>query len=281
MAGTPVSSFHVRSGSTGAGRTVLACTAVTGMRSRAPAVAVALAVCVAAGSACSADPPASVGDPPGPTSARYPVHTSIVATTFWVGEVFDPDAADGSQVLSTYDGDWLASYGGCDGAVVDGTCRTEARDASNGYFPTAMTPLENPFYLDLPFDDVNDPSAAARRADVVPWAHDPGWAEKLADPEQSIMKNRWVAIAHGDRVCFGQIQDAGPGEYDDAEYVFGTDDARPANHRYNGAGMDVSPALNGCLGFSELNGDGDRVDWWFVDDADVPAGPWLILPTAG
>jgi hypothetical protein len=212
---------------------------------------------------------------------RYPVHTSIVATTFWVGEVFDPHADDGSQVFSTYDDHWMSAYGGCDGVVVDDECRTERRVAENHFFPTRMTPRQNPFYLDLPFDDVNDPSAAARRASVVPWAHDPGWAEKLADPQQSIMRNRWVAIRKGSAVCYGQIQDAGPGEYDDAEYVFGTHDERPANGRYNGAGMDVSPALNGCLGFSELNGQNDRVDWWFVDDADVPEGPWRIVVTTG
>ncbi len=215
-----------------------------------------------------------------PHAARYPLHTSIVATTFWVGEIFDPHAADGSQVISTYDDAWLEHYGGCDGVVVAGDCRTERRVAANNYFPTRMTPRQNPFYLDLPFDDVNDPRAAAERASVVPWAHDAGWAAKLAAPEQSIMKNRWVAVRRGGSTCYGQIEDAGPGQYDDARYVFGTDDARPANTRYNGAGMDVSPALNGCLGFSELNGSDDRVDWWFVDDADVPSGPWRILVTA-
>ena len=235
---------------------------------------------VAACSARSGGEQRSAGpSPEAPREGRYPIHTSIVATTFWVGEVFDPDADDGSQVVSTYDDAWMVNYGGCDGVVVDGDCRTERRVAANGYFPTSMTPRQNPFYLDLPFDDVNDPEAAARRATVVPWANDPGWAEKLADPEQSIMKNRWVAVRKGTEVCFGQIQDAGPGEYDDAEYVFGTHDERPANERYNGAGMDVSPAMNGCLGFRDLNGEDDRVDWWFVDDDDVPPGPWLRVVT--
>jgi hypothetical protein len=207
------------------------------------------------------------------------VHTGIVSTTFWVGEIFDPNAADGSQVISTYDDNWLANYGGCDGVVTKGTCGTERRTAANGYFPTQMTPRQNPFYLDLPFDDVNDRTAAAQRASVVPWAHDPGWAQRLADPNQSIMKNRWVAIRKNGVVCYGQIEDAGPGQYHDAAYVFGSNDARPANGRYGGAGMDVSPALNGCLGFSELDGDADQVDWWFVDDVDVPPGPWKTVVT--
>lgn len=215
-------------------------------------------------------------------SGEYPWHTDIVATTFWVGEVFDPDADDGSQVYSTYDSGWLASYGGCDGVIVDGTCETEPRSAADDYFPTVTTPLENPFYLDLPYDDVNDPDGFAMRGDVIPWASEPAYRDAVDDPGVSLMKNRWVRLTANGRTCYGQIQDAGPGEYDDAAYVFGDDDRRPANTRYNGAGMDVSPALNGCLAFAELNGDSDRVDWQFVDDADVPDGPWRrIVTTSG
>lgn len=43
--------------------------------------------------------------------------------------------------------------------------------------------------------------------------------------------------------------------------------------------MDVSPALNGCLGFSNLDGQDDRVDWQFVDEEDVPDGPWRRIIT--
>ena len=212
----------------------------------------------------------------------YPKHTNIISTTFWVGEIFDPNASDGSQVISTYDSGWLAHYGGCDGVVVRSDCQTEQRTASNGYFPTSMTPKQNPFYLDLPFDDVNDPGAFAQRAAVIPWANDPGYAGKATDDSFSYMKNRWVAITKAGRTCYGQIEDAGPGEYNDAAYVFGSGDQRPANSRYNSAGMDVSPALNGCLKFSDLNGEDDHVDWQFVDAADVPAGPWrTVITTSG
>jgi hypothetical protein len=209
----------------------------------------------------------------------YPWHTDIVATTFWVGEIFEPAAADGSQRRSAYDKDWMASYGGCDGVVVGGVCDTERRIPANGYFPRNMTPKENPFYLDLPFDDVNDPSAFAMRGQVVPWADQPGYAGRAGDRTFSFMKNRWVRLVRGDRVCYGQIQDAGPAVYDDAEYVFGDEDARPANTRFNGSGLDVSPALNGCLGFSQLNGSTDRVSWQFLEFEDVPDGPWLTIVT--
>ncbi|MFF0910457.1 hypothetical protein ACFWZW_07185 [Microbacterium enclense] len=209
----------------------------------------------------------------------YPWHTDIVATTFWVGEVFDPAADDGSQRISAYDSDWLGSYGGCDGVEVDGQCRTEPRTAEDGFFPTRMTPRENPFYLDLPFDDVNDDEAFAARGDVVPWAGEPDYADDVDDRSVSLMKNRWVALHKDGRLCYAQIQDAGPGEYRDAAYVFGDDDRRPANARYNGAGLDVSPAVNGCLGFAELDGEDDRVDWAFVDERDVPPGPWTRVVT--
>lgn len=213
-----------------------------------------------------------------PTS--YPLHTGIVATTFWVGEIFDRNAADGSQVYSTYDAQWQAHYGGCDGVIVNGSCQTERRTAANDYFPSAMSPRQNPFYLDLPFDDVNNSAAFQQRGQVIPWAHDPAYANDIDDPSVSLMKNRWVQLRHSGHVCYGQIEDAGPGDYDDARYVFGTGNARPASTRYNGAGLDVSPALNGCLAFTDLNGDDDQVDWRFVDDATVPAGPWTKIVTS-
>lgn len=214
-----------------------------------------------------------------PQSRQYPWHTNIVATTFWVGEILDPSAPDGSQTVSTYDANWQANYGGCDGVIEDGVCRTERRDASNGFFPTKMTPRQNPFYLDLPFDDIHDPTAFAMRAKVVPWADDPGYRGRADDPTFSFMKNRWVELRKDGKTCYGQIQDAGPAVYDDAAYVFGNDDRRPANSRFNGAGLDVSPALNGCLGFSQLDGQNDRLDWRFVDAADVPDGPWKRIVT--
>lgn len=224
----------------------------------------------------SASAPATQAAGPGRT---YPWHTDIVSTTFWVGEIFDPNASDGSQVLSTYDGKWERHYGGCDGVSSHGKCETERRTAANGYRPSDMTPKENPFYLDLPYDDINDRTGFADRDRVVPWADDEPYASHHGDQSFSYMKNRWVEIRKGSQVCYGQIQDAGPGQYHDAAYVFGSDDARPANKRYNGAGMDVSPALNGCLGFAELNGEDDHVDWRFVEAADVPSGPWSTLTT--
>lgn len=221
---------------------------------------------------------ASHGSTGATNSGKYPWHTGIVATTFWVGEVFDPNASDGSQVMSTYDSNWMESYGGCDG-VVTSSCQTEARVPGNGYAPQSMTPKENPFYLDLPFDDINNNVAFKERATAVPWANDPGYKGQATNSSFSYMKNRWVKIRKGGDVCYGQIEDAGPGQYQDKAYVFGTGDARPANKKFNGAGLDVSPALNGCLKFSDLNGENDKVDWQFVEQKEVPSGPWMTIVT--
>ncbi|MBG6225988.1 hypothetical protein IWX63_002574 [Arthrobacter sp. CAN_A2] len=212
---------------------------------------------------------------------KYPWHTNIVSTTFWVGEIHDAAASDGSQEYSTYDSRWMESYGGCDGVRTAAGCQTEQRVAANGYFPSSMTPRENPFYLDLPFDDVNHPAAFADRRSVIPWAAGDaaGNPSITADRNYSFMKNRWVKLRKGWSVCYGQIQDAGPAVYNDREYVFGHDDRRPASTEYNGAGLDVSPALNGCLGFNGLNDKNDRVDWQFIDEADVPDGPWKRIVT--
>lgn len=237
---------------------------------------------------------------------RYPVNTRIISTTFWVGEIFNPKLPDGSQVCSTYDSKWAyhwsgvnkgkvprdaracpgAIKGGCDGVTNQSgkTCETQARTAKNDYFPTSVPkPKENPFYLDLPYDDLNDPVGFANRCADIPWAKDAGYAGHCTDKRFSYMKNRWVEITGPNgRVCYGQIEDAGPSHgklYHDATYVFGKTDARPMQTHFNHAGMDVSPALNGCLGYAELNGDHDKITWKFIDTASVPKGPWTIVVT--
>lgn len=239
----------------------------------------------------------------------YPVHTNIVSTTFWVGEIFDASLPDGSQVCSTYDSQWAYHWsgvnkgkvpstadgcpgsikGGCDGVTNSaGTkCATEARIVSNGYFPRSVpTPKENPFYLDLPYDDINDPIGYKNRCANIPWANDPGYVGHCTDKTFSYMKNRWVKITGPNgHICYGQNEDAGPSHgnlYHDAKYVFGSSDARPVQKQFNNAGMDVSPALNGCLGYAELDGENDHVTWQFVDAVDVPNGPWKkIVTTSG
>ena len=180
----------------------------------------------------STTPPTTVVPPESTSTRSYPLHTNIVATTFWVGELFNASLSDGSQVCSTYDSAWAYHWSGinngtvpsgaagCAGSIVGGcdgvpgannTCSTEARTATNGYFPTKVTPKENPFYLDLPYDDLNDSTAFAQRCTTIPWANDPGYAGHCTDKSFSYMKDRWVKlIGANNNVCYGQIEDAGP-----------------------------------------------------------------------
>src|SRR3989344_472623 len=193
--------------------------------------------------------------------SSYPIHRNITATVFWVGE---PQGGGSSEdnAISAWDDNWQQSYGGFDDP--------ENRD---GYYPVGFTPKETPFYLDLPYNDFNDNGDRKSNAfDVVPWANQKTWSNN-----ESFMKNRWVKLAKDGKVCYGQIEDAGPYEYDGVDYVFGS--AKPKNHLANSAGLDVSPALRDCLDFEGINNADNRVDWQFVEFSDVPSGPWKEIIT--
>ena len=198
-----------------------------------------------------------------PQPSQYPLHTNITAAVFWVGEPQGNGSSE-DNALSAWDDDWQVHYGGYDDY-----------QNRNGYYPTGFTPKENPFYLDLPYNDFNDNgNPKSNRLTVVPWANEKNWSS-----EESMMKNRWVKITRNDIICYGQIEDAGPYQYDDYNYVFGTNDARPKSTISNNAGMDVSPALRDCLHFVGLNNVDNKVDWQFVNFSDVPSGPWKEIVT--
>lgn len=241
------------------------------------------------------------------TSTNYPWHINIRATTFWVGEIFNERVSDGSQVCSTYDKDWAYDYsnintykipetsiacpgsiaGGCDGVWEHNngikTCSTELRSKDNDYFPTKIIPKENPFYVALPYDDVNDEKGFDERCKNIPWAFDHEYSGHCTDPHFSYLKNRWVEIiGPHNATCFGQIEDAGPSHdelYHDASYVFGNTNAQPVQQYFNNAGLDMSPALTSCVGFADIDGEGERVKWRFVQNKDVLDGPWKHIIT--
>lgn len=227
----------------------------------APVTLLAVAASLAAGGAA--------------TSPRvYPVHRGITATVFWIGEPKGNGSSE-NNALSAWDDRWLEHYGGIDSPG--------RRSARNGYFPTAFRPRENPFYLDLPYNDFDDKGVPRPdRLKVVPWA--PALKPQLAVFAQSeapfsLLKNRWVKLRRGSRVCYAQWEDSGPYVYDDSRYVFGSATAKPASRRANRAGLDVSPAVRDCLAFRGLNNADNRVDWQFVDAAQVPPGPWKRVVT--
>ena len=113
----------------------------------------------------------------------------------------------------------------------------------------------------LPFNDIAFPKKSRK------WVY--WWDEQRFRKDQfdSQCKGRWVMIRFHNKVCYAQWEDVGPLRYDHAEYVFG--DELPTRH--SRAGLDVSPAVRDYLGLSGL----DKTDWKFVDDDQVPYGPWI------
>jgi hypothetical protein len=186
---------------------------------------------------------------------KYPLHQEIMATVFWVGEEASEENDYISNRESIWDAHWLESFGGKDDP--------EERD---GWYPEGFIPQENPFYLALPYSDFED-RKQKEDLTVIPWYQEP------VEENVSLVKNRWVKVIYQDEVCYGQWEDAGPGLTDDVDYVFGM--AEPQNDFGVGAGIDVSPALRDCLGMGSLA----KIDWQFVDEENVPDGPWKEIIT--
>jgi hypothetical protein len=178
----------------------------------------------------------------------------IVSTVFWIGET----GSGPTNTRSAWDRNWVSSYGGIDDPL-----------HRRGYEPAGFRPLENPFYVALPYCDIEGGLLKSEAAKVVPW-----FSAGFRGLRQSVCKGRWLEIRHGLKACYAQWEDVGPFHTDSAEYVFGNEPPSPnVNH---GAGIDVSPAVRDYLGLRSL----DLVDWRFVEQADVPAGPWLLARPA-
>ena len=182
---------------------------------------------------------------------KYPWHENILTTYFWVGEAPGEENSWVDNFGSAWDSKWMEHFGGVD----DPDCR-------DGYHPCTFTPLENPFYCALPYSDFDDEGPKADRADVVPWFGD----IENVDNQKSVIKNRWIRIKFNDEYAYCQWSDAGPGSNDDTAYVFG--DSQPVH--WDEIGLDTSPAIRDYLGMDGM----DLADWQFVDDQDVPDGPW-------
>lgn len=178
---------------------------------------------------------------------------NVVATVFWVGE--EPTENNPTpNNASAWDPNWEAHFGGFD--------HPSRRD---GYRPTGFTPQLNPFYIALPYNDIDsDGFHRPEASEVIPWF----WREYRGDGV-SVCKGRWLALHMNGRVCYAQWEDVGPFQTDHWEYVFGG--AEPKANRNGGAGIDVSPAVRDFLKLRS----GDRVQWRFVEARDVPSGPWL------
>ncbi|GAC1586228.1 MAG: hypothetical protein NVS3B20_15430 [Polyangiales bacterium] len=206
-----------------------------------------------------------------PGHRKYPPHRTVLATVFWVGEPPTKENGCMANFTSAFDYDWIGGYGGCDG----GPSRVQDRDGFNR--PAGFTPAENPYYFALPYGT----------NDRAPWREEIPWLEDCADARsiRHAVKNRWIGVRSGERICYGQWEDVGPFCADDVEYVMGyagpRNDGSQCDTDAKGtgtkSGLDLSPAMSLCLGHQRF--DMFEADWWFVDDADVPNGPWKKIVT--
>ena len=206
-------------------------------------------------------PPTSNVTTPAPSdvNSRYPWKRQIVTTTFWIGEKPSKNNPVPNQA-SSWDDHWAKNYGGTDDP--DTTHRT------SDFTPIGFTPGQNPFYVALPYNDVEHGMNKPEAARIIPW-----FAKDFKTPGHSVCKDRWIAIRNPrtGKVCYAQWEDAGPFRTDNWQYVFGND--RPKPNLNHGAGLDVSPAVRDFLGMNSS----DVTDWKFVDFDEIPQGPWAKL----
>jgi hypothetical protein len=161
-----------------------------------------------------------------------PWKTGITATAFCVGE--SPIPNHPGNFASAWDSNWNAN-----------------------------SKRQNPFYFALPYNDVAGGHTKPEAKSIIPW-----FRQAFVRDGQSVLKDRWIAIRKGDRVCYAQWEDVGPFQVDHWQYVFGNEMPRPnVNHN---AGIDLSPAVRDYLEMSGM----DQCDWKFVEGSEIPQGPW-------
>lgn len=177
-----------------------------------------------------------------------------ITTVFWVGE--GATAANGyiDNFGSYWDGKWMKHFGGVD-----------SPKHRSGYFPAGFTPKQNPFYVALPFAEVDHDGNLKKIAKQIP-----GYGAS----NEPLTRNRWVEIRYKGKSCFAQWQDVGPSEENDFDWVFGSA-KKPKNRNGLKAGLDISPATAQYLGIE----DSARTEWRFVEAAEVPDGPWKAIVT--
>lgn len=194
-----------------------------------------------------------INEPPPPWKVKKsPWHYQITATVFWVGERSTPGNPT-PNTASSWDPNWERNFGGYDHPFK----REE-------FLPAGFAPKLNPFYIALPYNDLLEGrSHRPEASSIIPWF----W-QTYKGPGVSVCHNRWIAIHHKGKVAYAQWKDVGPFTVNDWPYVFQGEQPRP--NRNKNAGIDVSPAVRDFLA---MRGNAE-VDWKFVEESEVPAGPW-------
>jgi len=177
-----------------------------------------------------------------------------MTTMFWVGEAPSKDNGNIDNYRSYWDANWMKNFGGVDTPW-----------HRKGYFPAAFTPKQNPFYVALPFADVDPDGNQKEITKKIP-----GFGQN----QGPLTKNRWVEVRYKGKSCFAQWQDVGPFGEDDFDWVFGSA-KKPKNKQGLKAGLDISPATAQYLGMA----DSGKTEWRFVDEKDVPDGAWKAIVT--
>jgi hypothetical protein len=197
-----------------------------------------------------------------PTPKRpgaYPWHFDITATYFYIGELPTKNNPT-PNTASSWDSAWDDNYGGFDDPNPANRCpRT--------YCPKGFTPRLNPFYVALPYNDIQKGGPKPEASRVIPW-----YRRDKEGKYESVCRGMWVQIYYNGKYCFAQWEDCGPFVTDDWRYVFGG--ARPKNEKNKAAGIDISPAVRDYLG---IPGGMAKVHWRFVDFHLVPGGPWAKI----
>lgn len=220
------------------------------------------------------------------TISNYPMHRNIMTSTFWCGEGASGDNDFITNTTSAWDVDWGSRFGIEDEPFL-------SRDSD--FIPTSSkyTGKENPYYFALPYNDmgpgVYDGSGPDDNSAPIDgyWRKENAytkvyWADEMTPSQwassNSMCKNRWIRVnvaGGGNKFCYAQWEDAGPYYYNDHEYVWGTaDPSNTTDSPYSG--IDLSPSVCLYLGqtMQEWGAPSFEVDWCFVDEEDVPDGPW-------
>lgn len=190
----------------------------------------------------------------------YPWQLNITATVFWIGEQPTQNNPTPND-KSSWDQQWKENFGGYDNP--DPAARI-ANYSTSEFRPKGFTPRLNPFYVALPYNDVEGWARHKPEASrVIPWFNRMNPA-----PGKTVLKGRWVQIFNGKYSCYAQWEDCGPWVTDDFEYVFLN--KRPKNTSNKAAGIDISPAVRDYLNLQS----GQKCHWRFVEAAQVPYGAW-------
>ncbi len=194
--------------------------------------------------------------PTPPRRGAYPWHFDITATYFYIGELATRNNPV-PNTASSWDSMWDDNYGGYDDP------NPANRDPVT-FAPRGFIPQLNPFYVALPYNDIQQGGPRPEAAKVIPW-----YRRDKEGKYESVCRGMWVQIYYNGRYCFAQWEDVGPFNVDDWQYVF--KGARPRNRQNKCAGIDISPAVRDYLG---IKGGTATVHWRFVDFSLVPGGPW-------